>query len=588
MELGHHSGVDAPGGCVPASRRGTVGVRCCSSWAVAVMPVCPGPLVADPQGMTRSIRLALLLLPLACAALPSLARAQTSCPGAASGAVTTTARQWPAPLDRLVTLHEREVSLRDALDRLAAAARVRLAYSADLLPLDRRVCAVYRSVAVGTALTELLEGVAVEPVVADSDRVVLAPASTLQAAAAPGPTLTRRTDVLERVVVTGTVNGSAQRAVPVALDVIDGRELQATRRALTVQRPQRRRPRSLGLGAVTDQPARELRKHPRRQLVRLELSKGLHRRHRGRELTSHHGARCRVGRPCGGHPRTTGRSIVRRRRDQWRGQHRDTSRRGRWWRATRRVADRRRYGRQHLRTERGAHPASFNDAEDRLRCGSASLGLSASTLGDFIPDAFDHRFTINGTGRRVARSTIISGIVRFLAEDAASPPSPLLATRRGRRLTRHTARGRLRGPPVCAPVHVRRHSYGAPERPMDAHGSDRRRRVQSQRRIGIRNAVHLRRGFRPSRGTRERRARNRSSQHCGAAGDVESSRRGGHARARAFRGSRGQSPTHDVRAGIAAWRVWGNGAHRTLAKQYRPHWPAERVVPGHRVPERRR
>jgi len=213
------------------------------------MPVCPGPLVADPQGMTRSIRLALLLLPLACAALPSLARAQTSCPGAASGAVTTTARQWPAPLDRLVTLHEREVSLRDALDRLAAAARVRLAYSADLLPLDRRVCAVYRSVAVGTALTELLEGVAVEPVVADSDRVVLAPASTLQAAAAPGPTLTRRTDVLERVVVTGTVNGSAQRAVPVALDVIDGRELQATRRALTVQRPQRRRPPESGSGS---------------------------------------------------------------------------------------------------------------------------------------------------------------------------------------------------------------------------------------------------------------------------------------------------------------------------------------------------
>ena len=249
MELGHHSGVDAPGGCVPASRRGTVGVRCCSSWAVAVMPVCPGPLVADPQGMTRSIRLALLLLPLACAALPSLARAQTSCPGAASGAVTTTARQWPAPLDRLVTLHEREVSLRDALDRLAAAARVRLAYSADLLPLDRRVCAVYRSVAVGTALTELLEGVAVEPVVADSDRVVLAPASAPQAGAAPGPTLTRRTDVLERVVVTGTVNGSAQRAVPVALDVIDGRELQATRRALTVQRPQRRRPPESGSGS---------------------------------------------------------------------------------------------------------------------------------------------------------------------------------------------------------------------------------------------------------------------------------------------------------------------------------------------------
>src|SRR6476661_1640008 len=176
--------------------------------------------------MTRSNRLAMLFLPLAWVALPQMARAQASCPGTASDEATTPARQWPAPLDRLVTLHERELSLRDALDQLAAASRVRLAYSADLLPLDRRVCAVYRSVSVGTALTDVLEGVAVEPVVADSDRVVLAPTSAPEAAAAPAPPRTRRTDVLERVVVTGTVNGSAQRAVPVALDVIDGHEME--------------------------------------------------------------------------------------------------------------------------------------------------------------------------------------------------------------------------------------------------------------------------------------------------------------------------------------------------------------------------
>ena len=60
--------------------------------------------------------------------------------------------------------------------------------------------------------------------------------------------------------------------------------------------------------------------------------------------------------------------------------------------------------------------------------GSASLGLSASTLRDFIPDAFDHRFTVSGSGRRVGRTAIVSGILRFVAEDAASPPSPLLAT----------------------------------------------------------------------------------------------------------------------------------------------------------------
>ena len=109
--------------------------------------------------MTLSIRLATFVVPFAWAATASMARAQVSCARAASGAATTTTREWPAPLDRRITLHEREVSLRDALDRLAAAARVRLAYSADLLPLDRRVCAVYRSVAVGTALTELLEGI---------------------------------------------------------------------------------------------------------------------------------------------------------------------------------------------------------------------------------------------------------------------------------------------------------------------------------------------------------------------------------------------------------------------------------------------
>ena len=36
----------------------------------------------------------------------------------------------------------------------------------------------------------------------------------------------RRPGVLERVVVTGTVNGSAQRAMPVALDIVEGRELE--------------------------------------------------------------------------------------------------------------------------------------------------------------------------------------------------------------------------------------------------------------------------------------------------------------------------------------------------------------------------
>src|SRR6476619_456703 len=124
--------------------------------------------------MTRRVRLAALVCPLVLGLLPSTAIAQATCPKSATESAAT-ARQWPPPLDRRGSLHERGVALRDALDRLAAAAKMRLAYSAELLPLDRRVCGVYRSVAAGTALTALLQGAAVEPVVTDSDRVVLAP-----------------------------------------------------------------------------------------------------------------------------------------------------------------------------------------------------------------------------------------------------------------------------------------------------------------------------------------------------------------------------------------------------------------------------
>ena len=41
------------------------------------------------------------------------------------------------PVDRLVSIHERGVALRDALDRLAAAAGLRLAYAANTSYLRR-------------------------------------------------------------------------------------------------------------------------------------------------------------------------------------------------------------------------------------------------------------------------------------------------------------------------------------------------------------------------------------------------------------------------------------------------------------------
>ena len=41
-----------------------------------------------------------------------------------------------------MSLHARGLALRDALDRLGAQSGVTLAYSSDLLPLDRPVCVV--------------------------------------------------------------------------------------------------------------------------------------------------------------------------------------------------------------------------------------------------------------------------------------------------------------------------------------------------------------------------------------------------------------------------------------------------------------
>ena len=99
--------------------------------------------------------------------VPALARAAEPC--SARPPEASVVGRWPAPLDRLVTLHARDLALRDALDRLAAAARLRLSYTAELIMLDRRVCVSYDSVAAGVVLSDLLIGSAVTPVVAGDD-----------------------------------------------------------------------------------------------------------------------------------------------------------------------------------------------------------------------------------------------------------------------------------------------------------------------------------------------------------------------------------------------------------------------------------
>ena len=134
------------------------------------------------------------------------------------GAEVDTRPAGPPPLDMRVTLRARGISLRDALDRLGAVSGVPLAYSSDLLPLDRPVCLVAEQQPLGRVLASLLDGARVEARVV-SGRVGLAP---MTGARDPEST---EVSVLERVSVTGSAIAASRRQLAVGVEVIDGEQL---------------------------------------------------------------------------------------------------------------------------------------------------------------------------------------------------------------------------------------------------------------------------------------------------------------------------------------------------------------------------
>src|SRR5881394_1462558 len=121
----------------------------------------------------------------------------------------TATGQSPSPLERRISLHVRDASLRDALDRVAATAGIRLSYSAENLPLDRRVSIARDSASLDDVLTHLLENLPVQPVAVGSDQVVLAPR-----ASPPPDSVQRPATVLDRVVVSGSTIGASERPLP--------------------------------------------------------------------------------------------------------------------------------------------------------------------------------------------------------------------------------------------------------------------------------------------------------------------------------------------------------------------------------------
>lgn len=160
---------------------------------------------------------AALILTAAASSLP----AQSSC-NATPPAPAASTKPWPAPLDRIVSLRGGMLALREALDRLAAASHVRLSYSSEALPLDRRVCATYAEAPMGRILYELLEGVSVQPTILSDNQVVLVPQVVPQPPRAARRVSEMPIGVLDRIVVTGSAAGSEQRALAVNVDVVSG------------------------------------------------------------------------------------------------------------------------------------------------------------------------------------------------------------------------------------------------------------------------------------------------------------------------------------------------------------------------------
>ena len=82
-------------------------------------------------------------------------------------------RSVMSPLDRRVSMSAIDLTLPDALDRLASAADIRISYSRELLPAKATTCFHAKSVAIGDVLTHLLRGSDLEPVITGSGLVVL-------------------------------------------------------------------------------------------------------------------------------------------------------------------------------------------------------------------------------------------------------------------------------------------------------------------------------------------------------------------------------------------------------------------------------
>ncbi len=330
------------------------------------------------------------------------------------------ARVWAAPLDRVVTLQASGASLRTALDLVAARAQVRLSYSSDLLPLDREACVPQGAMPLGAALAALLSGLPVTPTVSGGLQVVLAPARG-------AVDVSEHTATLDRVVVTGTASGGAQRSLPYAIDVVQGRDQRGAAAPSLATMLNGSIP---GLWIWGDSPTTLLARYgsvrgassfgvsaPKVFVDGIELANPLLlTRISADAIERIEVIRGPQGAALYGADAISGVVNVQLRHDGASDGSRDAT----------------------LRSSAGAAQSDYvssgvftQEHTLALRAGSAERSLGAvlgmTTTGAVVPGGSTRQFSADVSGRRVGRQTIASGTARMWVAQADSPVNPLLA-----------------------------------------------------------------------------------------------------------------------------------------------------------------
>ena len=340
------------------------------------------------------------------------------------------AASWPSPLDRRITVRASGLSLRDALDRVAAIAKIRLSYSSEGLPLSRAVCLSANGDPAGKVLAGLTAGTNVVAVPAGGDQVALTPRQQPAPAAQPEPVpeMAPSVGVLDRVIVTGSAVPAPERELTVGVNVLSGRQLARENTSTLSSALDNYVP---GMWSWAQSPVSVLSSYasirgassfglsyPKIYIDGIEVANPLLVSRFAPEAIDHvEVIRGPQGSALYGTDAISGVVNIVSRHD---GVSRDGERGA-------------------VRSSAGVTQSAFShnalSQQHDLslfagtNTGSADLHVSGSTTGAFIPNAYSRDLLANGSARYVGQNSTVTATARFFAQEAGSASSPLLTSR---------------------------------------------------------------------------------------------------------------------------------------------------------------